>query len=67
MERTVDICNFLWDGNKVWADVYCDGLYVVRLADNLDHMKQVEESVIPLYNHFRAASFQYLKSLGVLK
>ena len=64
MDRILEFKNLEHSKNKISADLYLDGQYVVNLAVNsLEHLLTSGKTNVGLYDYFRTAM---LASLNIL-
>ena len=46
--------------NIITADLYINGIYIVRLSDNLKHILDTSNTDVVLYDYFRQAVLHHL-------
>ncbi len=60
MERTIEFKNMNKTDTSISADLYLDGLFVMRIADSVSHLLMSQHKDVTIYQYFRQAMLQYL-------
>lgn len=61
--RNLEFKNFVWEGKNISADMYLDGDFVVKFTDQIERVRQNNETPITLYKFFLVAVKEFLAHL----
>lgn len=63
MERLISFSNIECTNGSIGADIFCDGKYVVRMVDKVDHLVMNGATTIGLYECFKMAMLELMPNL----